>query len=176
MSILLQTNHMKDYFHTLKGIKIQQSPYLYQQVRPFLHSNLRILNLQKNNLENIDQLLLSISKQSQLEFLNLSHNRIVFITKIIEDLPCLKEIHVSYNLISSIQDISDHASQLRILDLGHNLVDSFRKLSGVDHLKCLEMLNLEGNRAVEGHWKSKWEGVFDINIIYQMSNFYVRLK
>jgi hypothetical protein len=66
MAVLLQSTQMKEYFSAIEGIKIEHSPSLYQSVRPLIHSHIKILNISKNNITNLDEVLRELGDPNDL--------------------------------------------------------------------------------------------------------------
>lgn len=61
MQFLLQSTYMRDFLFALEGLKIDNSPYLYQNIKPYLHAGIRILNISNNNLNSLTDILQELS-------------------------------------------------------------------------------------------------------------------
>ena len=102
----------------LVGVGLRQLP------AAILHKNLRILDVQENNLSSYPTAESAGSnlnwKCEELEVLNFSHNLFTYIHPDIFHLPCLLRLSASHNNIQEVPKELWTAPRLRHLDLSHN--------------------------------------------------------
>uniref|UniRef100_A0A8C4PY16 LKB1 serine/threonine kinase interacting protein 1 N-terminal domain-containing protein n=1 Tax=Eptatretus burgeri TaxID=7764 RepID=A0A8C4PY16_EPTBU len=106
----------------------------------FSWHNLDTLNFSHNFISSLDDSLISLPK---LEILNLSHNNIVDCEDFLKSLTELTQLDLSFNLLEWLPNLSLEArSHLTVLILSSNNLHSIK---GVEHLKCLETLDVSHN-------------------------------
>ena len=135
---LLQPEGMGKYLTqiVLVGVGLRQIPLV------LLHHNLRVLDVQENNIstypsESTDRQELNWKCQ-ELEVLNISHNLFTSIHADIFHLPCLLRLSATHNHIQEVPKELWTAPRLRHLDLSHNKLQllpcpaSINMASGID--------------------------------------------
>lgn len=113
--------------------------------------NLKVLNLSRNNIQNLKFLI----SCRNLEFINLSHNQLITVEGFIL-CPNLQEIILSNNKIDSIKTLA-RCANLRLLDLSFNKLQSVEQLQKLSLNKRLSVLNLNGNEVI-------WEKGYKIKL------------
>ena len=107
---------------------------------PHQFGGVEILDLHGNLLESLPR---GIRRLEHLTSLNLTRNKLKDI-HIITEIPNLKELRISENLIESLPNSISHLSKLEVLEVHHNkiaeLPDKIRKLT------CLRLLNIAHNK------------------------------
>lgn len=115
-------------------IKILRSVFLFQVV---------VLDLSKNNFERIPDL----SAFKNLEVLNLSHNKIINISRnTFRDFDKLQVLDLSHNRLTEWMDIHrealDKMKQLEVLDLSHNTLGAFPEIYNPMKSQSLKVLKV----------------------------------
>uniref|UniRef100_UPI00358EC17B serine/threonine-protein kinase 11-interacting protein-like isoform X2 n=1 Tax=Myxine glutinosa TaxID=7769 RepID=UPI00358EC17B len=110
----------------------------------FSWHNLDTLNFSHNFIGSLDDSLISLPK---LKILNLSHNKILDCEDFLKSLTELAELNLSFNLLERLPILCIAArSHLTTLMLGSN---NLHGINGVEHLQCLETLDVSHNMLKE---------------------------
>lgn len=112
----------------------------FQQMKPEIFANLKVLNLSCNNLGNISFKLAS----SSLAFINIEKNTLKNLA-FLQNCPNLQEIYAANNNIKSLCTDLIKMKSLSVLDLSYNLLDSFDALSLLSFNSQLKFLCVKGN-------------------------------
>jgi Leucine-rich repeat (LRR) protein len=79
-----------------------------------------------------------------LQFLNISNNKLSDITISNHNFPKLKELYASYNRFKSAKPFSKLDS-LKLLDLSHNYIESYEDIVCLAFSQSIVVLNLQDN-------------------------------
>ena len=149
----------------LVGVGLRQLPVV------LFHENLRILDMQENNLSSYptenqtDESSLDWKCQ-QLEVLNFSHNLFTYIHPDIFCLPCLLRLNGSHNNIQEVPKELWTAPRLRHLDLSHN------KLQIIPCPPSINMasgINIPSSVACSFSYRTRLPGVINNRVEYLQS-------
>ena len=148
----------------LVGVGLRQLPAV------ILHENLRILDIQENNLSSYpteDTTGSSLSwKCQELEVFNFSHNLFTYIHPDIFHLPCLLRLNASHNNIQEVPKELWTAPRLRHLDLSHNKLQM---------LPCPPSINMANSIDIPQHvarsfsFRSRLPGINSSRVGYLQS-------
>ncbi|XP_010641493.1 nischarin [Fukomys damarensis] len=100
---------------------------------------LTTLDLSHNSISEIDE---SVKLIPKIEFLDLSHNGVLFVDNL-QHLYNLVHLDLSYNKLSSLEGVHTKLGNIKTLNLAGNLLES---LSGLHKLYSLVNLDLSNNR------------------------------
>ena len=109
------------------NIPLFLDPDIYQ------YKNLRSLTINNANIVKIPDRF----NELQLEYLDLSHNKIGTLGYTICEIKTLKELNVSYNNIACLNDIFNNLKGLVHFDISHN------KLKKIAEVRFLDFINLK---------------------------------
>lgn len=102
----------------------------------FIWNSLKRLDFSYNNLERVDN---SFEFTPYLQFLNLSHNKIVQISALVY-LPNLKILNLSYNHLTNIPKLNiESYRRLQVLIMNDNFIEDISGLARLDALLELDM-------------------------------------
>ena len=126
----------------LVGVGLRQLPAV------ILHENLRILDVQENNLSSYPAEGSSLNwKCQELEVLNISHNLFTYVHPDIFFLPCLLRLSASHNNIQEVPKELWTAPRLRHVDLSHNKLQI---------LPCPPSINMANSIDIPSHVTSSF--------------------
>lgn len=109
----------------------------------FIWNSLKRIDFSYNNLQRVDN---SLEFTPYLQFLNLSHNKIVHVSALVW-LPNLKILNLSYNQLTTIPKLNvESYKRLQVLILSDNCIED---ISGLVRLDALLELDLSGNCLLE---------------------------
>ena len=142
---------IKRVLHQVQVFKLSLSELSQNSLTGLLGINLKVLNLSRNNIQNLKFLI----SCRNLEFINLSHNQLTTVEGFIL-CPNLQEIILSNNKITSIKTLA-RCSNLRLLDLSFNKLQAVEQLQKLSLNNKLSVLNLNGNEVI-------WEKGYKIKL------------
>lgn len=116
---------------------------LYKPFQPYLENPETVDSMDLSTI-GIRELIPELALFENLEYLNLSDNRLSEIPEILFKLPKLKTLILSYNLIDEVDFINN--SNIRYLDLSHNRI-THSKTSGT--FQNLKFINLSHNNLIK---------------------------
>lgn len=108
---------------------------------------LRILSLTNNRLENLPP---EICLLENLRHLYLRGNRLSSLPNLMGRMRRLTELLLGHNCLADFPLVLTSLPQLNILDLSENGMSSALP-PGLTHMKCLTLLNIEGNNLTTAH-------------------------